>query len=81
MNFRIRKGTHVSHFHEKCPRWPRENFYEQDKPLWWGNLCEECSKLADIEATQKERKSGSDPDSHADSESRIDFNRKAGTGC
>ena len=50
MNFRIRKGTHVSHFHEKCPRWPTENFYEQEKPLWWGNLCEECSKLADIDA-------------------------------
>ena len=50
MNFRIRKGTHVSHFHEKCPRWPLEHFYEQDQPLWWGNLCEECSKLADIDA-------------------------------
>jgi hypothetical protein len=33
--------------------WPRENFYEQDKPLWWGNLCEECSKLADIEMARK----------------------------
>ena len=50
MNFRIGKGTHVSHFHEKCSRWPTENFYEQEKPLWWGNLCEECSRLADIEA-------------------------------
>ena len=50
MNFRIRKGTHVSHFHEKCPRWPAEDFYEQDKPLWWGNLCEECSRLADKDA-------------------------------
>jgi hypothetical protein len=50
MNFRIRKGTHVSHFHEKCARWPLDNFYEQDQPLWWGNLCEECSKLADIDA-------------------------------
>ncbi len=54
MNFRIRKGTHVSHFHESCPFWPRDNFYEQEQPLWWGNLCEECSKLADIEATRQE---------------------------
>ena len=37
LNFRIGKGTHVSHFHEKCPRWPMEDFYEQEKPLWWGN--------------------------------------------
>jgi hypothetical protein len=81
VNFRIRKGTHVSHFHEKCPRWPTENFYEQEKPLWWGNLCEECTKLADIDATREERKSGSDPDFHSDSASRIDFSRKAGTGC
>ena len=65
MNFRIRKGTHVSHFHEKCPRWPQDNFYEQEKPLWWGNLCDECSNLADIDAIQ----------------SRTDFSRKAGTGC
>ena len=50
MMFRIRKGTHVSHFHERCPMWPTENFYQQEKPLWWGNLCEECSKLADAEA-------------------------------
>lgn len=56
MNFRIRKGTHVSHFHEKCPRWPQDNFYEQEKPLWWGNLCEECSKLADIDAANDEKK-------------------------
>ena len=49
MNFRIRKGTHVSHFHRKCPLWPVENYYEQDKPLWWGNLCTECSKLADLD--------------------------------
>jgi hypothetical protein len=50
LNFRIGKGTHVSHFHEKCPRWPMEDFYEQEKPLWWGSLCADCSKLADIEA-------------------------------
>lgn len=56
MQFRIRKGTHVSHFHAKCPLWPAESYYEQDKPLWWGNICEECSKLADIDATR--RKSG-----------------------
>jgi hypothetical protein len=49
MIFRIRKGTHVSHFHEKCRQWPSENFYEQEKPLWWGSLCEECSQLADPE--------------------------------
>jgi hypothetical protein len=49
LNFRIRKGTHVSHFHERCAGWPSEDFYEQDKPLWWGNLCEECSRLADQE--------------------------------
>ena len=53
MNFRIRKGTHVSHFHAKCPFWPAQDYYEQDKPLWWGNLCEECSKLADIDAARK----------------------------
>lgn len=70
MNFRIRKGTHVSHFHEKCPRWPTENFYEQEKPLWWGNLCEECSKLADIDAAREEKP-----------QSRMDLSRKAGTGC
>ena len=49
MLFRIRKGTHVSHFHEKCALWPKEHFYEQDKPLWWGNLCEECTRLADAD--------------------------------
>ena len=51
MNFRILKGTYISHFHEKCPQWPDENFYELDKPLWWGKLCEECSRLADLEAS------------------------------
>ena len=30
MNFRIRKGTHVSHFHAKCPFWPAQEYYEQD---------------------------------------------------
>jgi hypothetical protein len=60
VNFRIRKATHVSHFHEKCPRWPSENYYEQVKPLWWGNLCEECSKLADIDAAKEN--SGSEPE-------------------
>jgi hypothetical protein len=65
VKFRIRKGTHLSHFHERCALWPTQNFYEQDKPLWWGNLCDECSKLADMEASQ----------------SRIDLSRKAGTGC
>jgi hypothetical protein len=49
MQFRIRKGTHVSHFHPKCPMWPSENYYEQDRPLWWGHLCPECSRLADSE--------------------------------
>jgi hypothetical protein len=53
VKFRIRKGTHVSHFHDRCPLWPAENYYEQDKPLWWGNICEECSKLADIDASRK----------------------------
>jgi hypothetical protein len=52
MNFRIRKGTHVSHFHDKCAEWPAEHFYELDQPLWWGKLCDECSKLADLEASQ-----------------------------
>jgi hypothetical protein len=51
MNFRIRKGTYVSHFHEECPQWPDENFYELDKPLWWGKLCDECSRLAELEAS------------------------------
>lgn len=72
MLFRIRKGTHVSHFHAKCPLWPHENYYEQPNPLWWGNLCVECLKLADLE-----EKPGSEPDS----QSRIDLSRKAGTGC
>ena len=49
MRFRIRRGTHVAHFHEGCALWPKEGFYEQDKPLWWGNLCEECLRLADAE--------------------------------
>ena len=53
MDFRIRKGTHVSHFHSKCSTWPTENFYEQDKPLWWGNLCAECSKLADLDSQSR----------------------------
>ena len=53
MRFRIRKGTHVSHFDEKCPLWPGDNFYEQDKPLWWGSVCAECAQLA--------RKRGQDP--------------------
>jgi hypothetical protein len=48
--FRIRKGTHISHFKENCPLWPRESYYEQLNPLWWGNLCVECLKLADAEA-------------------------------
>ena len=47
------------------------------KPLWWGNLCEECSKLADIDATRGKKESAPDPDP----QSRIDFSRKAGTGC
>ena len=49
MLFRIRKGTHISHFKESCPLWPRESYYEQSNPLWWGNLCVECLKLADTE--------------------------------
>jgi len=65
MNFRIRKGTHVSHFHRQCPLWPAENYHEQDKPLWWGNLCDECSKLADLDSIHP----------------RNDLRRKAGTGC
>jgi hypothetical protein len=60
VNFRIRKGTHVSHFHERCASWPEEDYYEQDKPLWWGNLCEECSGLTDME------KRGQDPFSRRD---------------
>jgi hypothetical protein len=47
--FRIRKGTHISHFKENCPLWPRESYYEQSNPLWWGALCVECLKLADLE--------------------------------
>ena len=65
MNFRNRTGTHLSHFHAKCALWPTENFYEQDKPLWWGNLCDQCSRLAGLEADQ----------------SRMAFSRKARTGC
>ena len=69
MNFRIRRGTHVSHFHRQCRLWPAEDYYEQEKPLWWGELCDECWKLAE--------ESGSDPDSQA----RMDLRRNAGTGC
>ena len=50
MDFRIRKGTHVSHFHRDCALWPTENFYEQERPLWWGHLCDQCAKLADMDA-------------------------------
>ena len=53
MIFRIRKGTHVSHFHRGCPLWPAENFYEQERPLWWGNLCDQCAKLADMDASSR----------------------------
>ena len=49
MLFRIRKGTHVSHFQTRCPLWPQENYYEQPNPLWWGTLCVECLKIADRE--------------------------------
>jgi hypothetical protein len=39
VRFHIRVGTLVS---------------ERDTPLvWWGNLCEECVKLADIDAPRK----------------------------
>jgi hypothetical protein len=61
-NFRIQKGTHVSHFHEKCPHWPTEDFYEEERPLWWGNLCEECAKLEFGSLAQVKTNSGSDPD-------------------
>ena len=57
--FRIRKGTHVSHFHRGCPLWPTENFYEQERPLWWGDLCAECAKLADTDRSSLE-KNGTD---------------------
>jgi len=43
--FRILKGSHVSHFHSDCPSWPTENFYDQDKPLWWGEVCKDCGRL------------------------------------
>jgi len=52
VHFRIRWGTHVPHFHPKCPRWPSEKYYEQEKPLWWGTLCEECCGLADIDVSR-----------------------------
>ena len=35
------------------PRWPTRNFYEQERPLWWGNLCDQCAKLADLDATRQ----------------------------
>jgi hypothetical protein len=56
VQYRIRRGTHVSHFHPKCPRWPTEDFYEQDKPLWWGRLCEECANLAELEVNPRQKK-------------------------
>lgn len=48
--FRIVKGTHISHFHDQCPSWPTGNFYEQEKPLWWGIVCQHCGTLADDES-------------------------------
>jgi hypothetical protein len=53
LRFRILKGTHVSHFREQCPNWTKENFYEQDKPLWWGEVCKECGRLADEESKRQ----------------------------
>jgi hypothetical protein len=48
--FRIVKGTHVSHFHQGLSELaPKENFYEQEKPLWWGEVCKDCARLADEE--------------------------------
>jgi hypothetical protein len=58
VRFRIKKGTHVSHFHLKCPHWPNEDFYEQEKPLWWGRPCEECVRLEDSEAAGRPAKPG-----------------------
>ena len=52
VKFRIRKGTHVSHFQRHCPLWPAENYYEQEHPLWWGHLCPECLRLGDVEAAK-----------------------------
>jgi hypothetical protein len=48
--FRILKGDHVSHFHQHCPQWPKADYYEQDKPLWWGKVCARCGELVDEEA-------------------------------
>lgn len=48
--FRILKGDHVSHFHQNCPQWPKADYYEQDKPLWWGKVCARCGELVDEEA-------------------------------
>ena len=45
--YRIAKGAAISHFHERCPEWPRADYYEQDKPLWWGEVCPHCGSLAD----------------------------------
>ena len=51
--FRILKGDHVSHFQERCPQWPKADYYEQEKPLWWGKVCVQCGALADDEARGK----------------------------
>jgi hypothetical protein len=51
--FRVLKGDHVSHFHPRCPEWPTGEYYEPDRPLWWGRICEQCGKLADDEARGK----------------------------
>lgn len=49
LTFRILKGSHVSHFDQRCPSWPTQDFYEQDKPLWWGEVCKDCARLTDEE--------------------------------
>ena len=51
--FRIAKGGHVSHFHARCPQWPRSDYYEQEKPLWWGQVCPLCSRLEEEDARVK----------------------------
>jgi len=34
--------------------------WDERSPLWWGNLCDECAKLADMDATHSQKKNGTE---------------------
>jgi hypothetical protein len=47
-------------FPPRLPALAAEGFYEQERPLWWGNLCDECARLADMDATRSSQKNGTE---------------------